>query len=98
MAGGRYQASKLASSVAELNLCHSFQSFNTCYNDTGLWGMYMVAEKEKVQDIIEGVQYTWVDMTVNVSDAELMRAKNLLLTNMMLMLDGTTPICEDIGR
>ena len=26
------------------------------------------------------------------------RAKNLLKTNMLLMLDGSTPICEDIGR
>ena len=26
------------------------------------------------------------------------RAKNLLKTNMLLQLDGTTPICEDIGR
>ena len=22
--------------------CHSYQSFNTCYEDTGLWGMYSV--------------------------------------------------------
>ncbi len=26
------------------------------------------------------------------------RAKNLLKTNMLLMLDESTPICEDIGR
>ena len=26
------------------------------------------------------------------------RAKNLLRTNMLLQLDGTTAICEDIGR
>ena len=39
-----------------------------------------------------------VNMSVSISEVELMRAKNLLLTNMMLMLDGTTPICEDIGR
>ena len=26
------------------------------------------------------------------------RAKNLLRTNMLLQLDGTTAVCEDIGR
>merc|ERR1712108_13813 len=29
---------------------------------------------------------------------EVDRAKNLLKTNMLLQLDGTTPICEDVGR
>ena len=33
-----------------------------------------------------------------VTDFEVERAKNLLRTNMMLMLDGSTPICEDVGR
>lgn len=26
------------------DLCHSFQSFNTCYKDTGLWGIYFVCD------------------------------------------------------
>ncbi|KAL7672866.1 hypothetical protein ACOME3_007745 [Neoechinorhynchus agilis] len=34
----------------------------------------------------------------NVLDSEVRRAKNALKTNMFLQLDGTTPICEDIGR
>ena len=34
----------------------------------------------------------------SVTEFEVERAKNLLKTNMLLMLDGSTPICEDIGR
>lgn len=33
-----------------------------------------------------------------VSESDVTRAKNMLKTNMLLQLDGTTPICEDIGR
>lgn len=33
-----------------------------------------------------------------VTDEEVERGKNLLRTNMLLQLDGSTPICEDIGR
>ena len=33
-----------------------------------------------------------------ITDFEVERAKNLLKTNLLLQLDGTTPICEDIGR
>lgn len=32
------------------------------------------------------------------TDIEVARAKNLLKTNMLLALDGSTAICEDIGR
>ena len=37
-------------------------------------------------------------LCTNVTEFEVERAKNLLKTNMLLQLDGTTPVCEDIGR
>ena len=37
-------------------------------------------------------------LCTSLTEFEVSRAKNTLLTNMALMLDGTTPICEDIGR
>ena len=40
----------------------------------------------------------WLRLSHSASEREVNRAKNLLLTNMLLMLDGSTPICEDIGR
>jgi processing peptidase subunit beta len=45
MGGGPHNASPLAHYCAEQGFCTSFQSFNTCYKDTGLWGIYFVAEK-----------------------------------------------------
>jgi len=47
--GGANLASNLASYSAQSNLCHSFQSFNTCYKDTGLWGIYFVCEPMKCE-------------------------------------------------
>lgn len=43
--GGTSNASRLAIAAATDNLAHSFQSFNTCYKDTGLWGIYFVSDK-----------------------------------------------------
>ena len=40
----------------------------------------------------------WMRMCTGITDFEVDRAKNLLKTNMLLQLDGTTPVCEDIGR
>lgn len=88
----------MALASATDNLCHSFQSFNTCYKDTGLWGIYFVAEKLKLDDFVWQLQNQWMKLCNEVSENEVNRAKNLLKTNMLLQLDGSTPICEDIGR
>lgn len=96
--GGMNNASNLARKCSEDNLCHSFQSFNTCYKDTGLWGIYFVCDPPKCEDMLYNVQQEWMRLCTMVTKNEVDRAKNLLKTNMLLQLDGTTPICEDIGR
>lgn len=98
MGGANHVASPVAQLCATDNLCHSFQSFNTCYKDTGLWGVYFVADHMKVEDFLKALQFQWMVLANQVTEAEVTRAKNLLKTNMLLQLDGTTPICEDIGR
>lgn len=96
--GGANNASQLARAAAIEGLCHSFQSFNTCYKDTGLWGIYFVSEPMQIEDMLFNIQGEWMKLCTSVTEAEVERAKNLLKTNMLLQLDGTTPICEDIGR
>ncbi|KAG4079983.1 hypothetical protein HA402_006295 [Bradysia odoriphaga] len=96
--GGVNNASNLASASAEQGLCHSYQSFNTCYKDTGLWGIYYVCDPMKCADMMAGIQHEWMRICTMAGESEVERAKNLLKTNLLLQLDGTTPICEDIGR
>jgi len=96
--GGVHLASRLAARAADGPHCHSFQAFNTFYTDTGLWGTYFVCEKNQVFDMIHELQHEWLRLCYNVTDFEVERAKNLLRTNMFLQLDGTTQVCEDIGR
>ncbi|XP_075992933.1 ubiquinol-cytochrome c reductase core protein 1 [Anticarsia gemmatalis] len=96
--GGMNNASYLARAASAGNLCHSFQSFNTCYKDTGLWGIYFVAEGLQLDDMVHNIQGEWMKLCTSVTEGEVERAKNLLKTNMLLQLDGTTPVCEDIGR
>lgn len=89
---------QLAARCSESNLCHSYQAFNTCYTDTGLWGVYFVCERESVEGMVWNVQEEWMRLCTSITDFEVERAKRLLKTNLLLQLDGTTPICEDIGR
>lgn len=48
--------------------------------------------------MVYNIQQEWMRMCTSLTEAEVERAKNRLKTNMLLQLDGTTPICEDIGR
>jgi len=89
---------RLGGRCAESSLCHSYQAFNTCYSDTGLWGVYYVAELKDVEGMMWNIMDEWLHWTKSVPDLEIDRAKRLLKTNLQLQLDGTTPICEDIGR
>jgi len=98
MGGGANNSSPLASYCADKGFAHSFQSFNTCYKDTGLWGIYFVTDALNQESMIYNIQHEWMRLCNSITDFEVNRAKNLLKTNMLLQLDGTTPICEDIGR
>ncbi len=66
--------------------------------DTGLWGIYFVSDRMNQDDMVWNIQYEWMRICTSATDFEVDRAKNLLKTNMLLQLDGTTPVCEDIGR
>lgn len=99
LAGGANLASKLAQVVAQNGLAQSFLSFNTSYNDTGLFGIYMVSDhKSDLDDLVYEVQQEWVRLCLGATEAEVARAKTQLKASLLLSLDGTTPICEDIGR
>lgn len=98
LGGARNIFGRLAHDVSEHGLAHSYMAFNTCYTDTGLWGTYMVCERNTISDMIRTVQREWMRLCTSVSEEEVNRAKNILKTNILLQFDGSTPTCEDIGR
>jgi processing peptidase subunit beta len=99
LGGGKNLSSKLAQTVAQHGLCNSYTAFNTCYSDTGLFGFYTVtATKTRLDDLMFQFQNDWVRICVNATEAEVERAKTQLKSSFLTQLDGTTPICEDIGR
>ncbi|XP_060691261.1 cytochrome b-c1 complex subunit 1, mitochondrial-like [Hemiscyllium ocellatum] len=96
--GGVNQSSRLAQISVENKLGHSFQSFNTCYSDTGLWGIYFVCDGMSIEDMLHFAQGEWMRLCTSVTESEVTRAKNALKTRLIAQLDGTTPACADIGR
>lgn len=48
--------------------------------------------------MVYNIQNVWKLMCTSLTERDVIRARNLFKTNMLLQLDGTTPVCEDIGR
>ena len=95
---GRNSLSMLAETLATEQLAHSVSAFHTPYRDTGLWGTYLVAPPEKIEDACFEVLNEWVRIGQHVTDKEVARAVSLLKGQLLMQLDGTFPVAEDIGR
>ncbi|GAM42709.1 mitochondrial processing peptidase complex beta subunit [Talaromyces pinophilus] len=99
MGNASFLGSKLSNVVSHHNLANSFMSFSTSYSDTGLWGIYLVSENlTNLDDLVHFTLREWSRLSFNVTEAEVERAKAQLKASILLSLDGTTAVAEDIGR
>ena len=96
--GGMHSSSRLVSNVAKWELASSISTFNTQYSDTGLFGIYAVAEPTTLNNLMWACTDALTTLCYTVDDVLLAEAKNQLKMNMLSHLDGSTVICEDIGR
>jgi len=76
----------------------SYNAFNTCYTDTGLFGVHMVAGKMHIDDTINIMQRELVRLSTAITDNDVARAKAALKTNLLLQLDDPASVCANIGH
>jgi processing peptidase subunit beta len=96
--GSANLSSKLAQSASKTGLANSFSSFHTSYSDTGLWGTYAVCEHDTIEDFVYELQQEWMRISTNCTKHDVERAKNQLKASMLFQTDGTTAVCDEIGR
>uniref|UniRef100_A0A7N8XTN7 Mitochondrial-processing peptidase subunit beta n=1 Tax=Mastacembelus armatus TaxID=205130 RepID=A0A7N8XTN7_9TELE len=77
---------------------HIFQAFHSSYSDTGLLGIYFVADKHHIEDMMHWSQNAWMNLCTTVTESDVARGKNAVKASLVGQLNGTTPICDDIGR
>jgi len=64
-----------------------------------LWGIYLVSDAvTKLDDLVHFALREWSRLSFGVTEAETERAKAQLKASILLSLDGTTAVAEDIGR
>ncbi|KAG6844442.1 hypothetical protein H0H87_006896 [Tephrocybe sp. NHM501043] len=92
-------SSRLSHIISSNNLANSFMSFSTSYSDTGLWGIYLTSENfVNLDDLMHFTLKEWTRMSIAPTEVEVERAKSQLKAGLLLGLDGTTAVAEDIGR
>ncbi|CAG8541191.1 1681_t:CDS:2 [Paraglomus occultum] len=92
-------SSRLSYFIHKHKLANSFQAFHTSYSDTGLFGIYLISEnKNQLDDLVHFTCKEFWRLYTSVTEAEVERAKQQLKASLLLCLDGTTAVAEDIGR
>jgi len=96
--GGANLSSRLCEIVANEGLVHTLTTFQTCYGNTSLFGNTFVADPHHLEDTVYEVLNEWQRIANGVNQNEVERAKNKLTASLLLTLDGSPGICENIGR
>ncbi|KAM0932491.1 putative peptidase M16, zinc-binding, metalloenzyme, LuxS/M16 peptidase [Dioscorea sansibarensis] len=95
---GNCSGSQLARRVSTDNLAESMMAFNTNYLDTGLFGIYATGMPNYLHDLSCVIMQEITRLAYDVSEAELVRARNQLKSALLLHIDGSTAIAENNGR
>jgi mitochondrial-processing peptidase subunit beta len=95
---GSSSSFRMASELASIPNAKSLTTFNTTYTDTGLFGVYCVGEAPELDDIAYVVMNELTRLCFNVDDSHLANAKEALKTTLLVQLDSTTAVAEEIGR
>lgn len=81
-------------------IANSYMAYTTSYADTGLMGVYFTADKSTdLRPFTEAVMREWGRLKRGeISEDEVERAKAQIKASLVLALDDSTAIAEDIGR
>lgn len=81
-------------------IINSYMAYTTSYADTGLMGVYFTAEKDAdLRLFINAILKEWSRLKAgDITDSEVERSKAQLKASLVLALDDSTAIAEDIGR
>lgn len=86
--------------AGSLPLANSYMAYTTSYADTGLMGVYFTADSNTDMSLfVNAVMKEWARLkSGNITDEEVERSKAQLKASLVLALDDSTAIAEDIGR
>jgi len=91
-------ATPLGQRISANNMASSYMAFNTNYSDTGLFGLTAICKPEAIEDLTWAMMRELCMLSYSVEEEDVTRAKNQLKASLMMHLDGTSALAEEIGR
>lgn len=95
---GKYSSSSLIRKLHSSGLAESIHPFNTQYSDTGLFGIYGVADKYTVNDYVDNMVRVFPMLAHDVDEGHLLEAKHNIVSSLLNTLESSSSIAEDVGR
>lgn len=66
--------------------------------DTGLFGVYAVGEATNLNDLMYYTLQNMVNLVHYTSEEDVERARTQLKSTLLMQLDGSSAVCDEIGR
>jgi predicted Zn-dependent peptidase len=96
---GGGMSSRLFQTVREeRGLVYSIYSFASSYAETGLFGIYAGTGADEVSEVIPLVCEEFAKVGENLTEEELVRARNQLKAATLMSLESTSSRCESLAR
>ncbi len=96
---GGGMSSRLFQEVREKRgLAYNVFAFSASYVDTGLFGMYAAAAPADAAELLEVVDATSRTLVAAPDEAEIARARAQLKASLLMGLESSTAVCEDLAR
>eukprot|EP00455_Lapot_gusevi_P011877 TRINITY_DN1555_c0_g1_i6.p1 TRINITY_DN1555_c0_g1~~TRINITY_DN1555_c0_g1_i6.p1 ORF type:complete len:252 (-),score=47.10 TRINITY_DN1555_c0_g1_i6:43-798(-) len=96
--GGENSPSALIRTVASSFLARNLNTFSTSYKDTGLFGVFASTEPDNARELVKVITTELRNVTQSLDEEVVQTVKRTLKTNMLMSMDGTTQMCEEVGR
>ncbi|KAK1387096.1 Mitochondrial processing peptidase, beta subunit, and related enzymes (Insulinase superfamily) [Heracleum sosnowskyi] len=90
-------SSTLLARLGSEGIAENMTIFNTNYKDVGLFGVYAISKPEFSGDLASLVMLELTQLCSKVSRDDLVRARNKVKASLLLNMDKTKCVAEDIG-
>ncbi len=96
---GGGMSSRLFQQIREKHgLAYNIQSFLTCYQDNGFFGIYAATTADKANKLIELAKIESQKLLYDITEEEINRAKCQQIANLLMRRENVTSVAEWIAR
>lgn len=94
--GGEAHGCALSRAAAS-GLCEFYEPFYIAYRDIGLWGVYYIAGRDDVDNLLHNIQHQWMTFCTSVTDTDVQRGVNYAKRKLSKEVEGCVRSCRDLG-